>query len=91
MPERTVRLVNRLGLHARAAAQVVRLAKGFKSDITLKRADTDVEVNARSILGLLSLSASSGVELVLQAEGSDAEESLSEITALFEQGFGEDR
>jgi phosphocarrier protein HPr len=90
MPEQSVRLVNRLGLHARAAAQVVRIAKDLDCEIILKRADTQVEANAKSILALLGLSASHGVELVLRAEGPDASRALSSISVLFEQGFGEE-
>ena len=91
MPEQNVRLVNRLGLHARAAAQVVRVSKEFESEIVLKRQDTNLEANAKSILGLLSLSASHGIDLVLTAEGPDASQALLAISRLFEQGFGEEQ
>ena len=89
MPERRLTLVNELGLHARAAAQVVRCAAKFKSRITLRRDDRNVEADARSILDILYLAASAGKEVVITAEGVDAEEALGEIERLFVDGFGE--
>ena len=89
MRETRVRLNNALGLHARAAAQLVHLARGFESRIILSRTETTDEVNARSILGLLGLSASQGVELDVSADGSDENDAITAVTKLFEDRFGE--
>ena len=87
MPERTVTIVNQVGLHARPAAQIVKLASGFKSDITLAR--DDLEVNAKSIMGVMMLAAERGAQLRLCAEGPDAEAALHALAALIADGFGE--
>ena len=90
MHEATVRLKNALGLHARAAAQLVRLANGFECSIILKRLDKAVTANAKSILSVLSIAASCGVELQIVADGPDEEQAISAITDLFEKKFGEE-
>jgi phosphocarrier protein HPr len=90
MLKATVGLTNRLGLHARAAAQLVRLANAFSSEITLHRLDTNVTANAKSILSVLSLSASQGVGLRVIADGADEKEAIERITQLFADQFGED-
>lgn len=82
-------VVNRLGLHARAAAQLVRLAGTFKSNIELKRADNAVAADAKSILSVLTLAAAKGTELELQVEGADEKRALQMIEKLFLEGFGE--
>jgi phosphocarrier protein HPr len=87
MPERTVTIVNQVGLHARPAAQIVKLASGFKSDITLTR--DDLEVNAKSIMGVMMLAAERGAQLQLRAEGPDAEAALDALAQLIADGFGE--
>lgn len=84
-----IRVLNQLGLHARAAAQVVRLAERFKSDQRLIRQDENISANARSILSILTLAASSGVTLILEAEGEDEQEAFDAMRELFEGGFGE--
>ncbi|MFL6375017.1 MAG: HPr family phosphocarrier protein [Pyrinomonadaceae bacterium] len=89
MPERRLTLINELGLHARAAAQVVRCAANFKSRVTLRREDRNIEADARSILDILYLAAGHGKVVVLSAEGADADEALAEIENLFKNGFGE--
>jgi phosphotransferase system HPr (HPr) family protein len=89
MPERRMTLVNDLGLHARAAAQVVRCAGKFKSRIVLKREDGFVQADARSILDILYLAAGRGKAVILTAEGDDADAALTEIERLFRDGFGE--
>jgi phosphocarrier protein HPr len=88
MPERRLTLINDLGLHARAAAQVVQCAAKFNSRITLKN-DRGSEADARSILDILYLAAGYGKQVVLTAEGADAAEALAEIEKLFTNGFGE--
>ena len=89
MLESRLLVVNRLGLHARAAAQLVRLAAKFNSSITLFRADRNVFANAKSILSVLALAAAKGTELSITIEGEDAEAALNEIEVLFANGFGE--
>lgn len=87
MPERLVRIQNKLGLHARASAKLASEASSFSSDIMLSRGG--VEVNAKSIMGIMMLAASKGSELHLRAEGPDAEAALDSIEALINSRFGE--
>ncbi len=89
MVSRSVPIVNALGLHARAAAQLVRLAAGFACTITIVREDLGIEANAKSILSVLHLAAPLGTEITLIADGADEEEAVSAIEALFRKGFGE--
>ncbi len=89
MLESSVSVVNPLGLHARAAAQLVRLACGFKSRITLSKTDGRATANAKSILSLLTLAASLGTELVLHVDGDDEHDAAAAIAGLFADGFGE--
>jgi phosphotransferase system HPr (HPr) family protein len=84
-----VKIINRLGLHARAAAQLVRLASGFQSKIRLRRTDNAVIADAKSILSILTLVASKGVELELEVEGDDEQKAFSAIQKIFAGGFGE--
>ncbi len=87
--EDQVKVVNPLGLHARAAVKLVLEANRFESDILLSRED-DQEVNAKSIMGVLTLAAAQGSEVKVRCEGSDASEALEAIRELFEKGFGEE-
>lgn len=89
MLESKVKIVNYLGLHARAAAQLVRLASQFKSRIKLKRLDNLIIADAKSILSVLTLAASKGKELEIMVEGEDELEALNAIREIFENGFGE--
>ena len=89
MIETEVKIINPLGLHARAAAQLVRLAGKFKSKIQLIRQDNAVMADAKSILSVLTLAASKGTKLQLFIEGSDEVEAKEAIIAIFEAGFGE--
>jgi phosphotransferase system HPr (HPr) family protein len=89
MIESAVKIINPLGLHARAAAQLVRLAGGFKSKITLIRKDNGVMADAKSILSVLTLAAAKGTELQLNVEGIDETEAAEFITKLIANGFGE--
>ncbi|MCS7183244.1 MAG: HPr family phosphocarrier protein [Thermoanaerobaculum sp.] len=86
--ERTVELVNRLGLHARAASKFVEEASRFQAEIRVRH--NDEEVNGKSILGLLLLAAPCGSKLVLTAEGTDAEEALAALERLVCNRFGEE-
>jgi phosphocarrier protein len=88
-PLRTeVEIVNRLGLHARAAAKFVTMASGFEADIRLCRGDR--QVNGKSIMGVMMLAAGKGTQLEIVAEGDDAEQALAELQKLVEERFGED-
>lgn len=89
MREAQVKIVNQLGLHARAAAQLVRLASKFESKILLKRADNQVHADAKSILSVLTLAASKGTELNIETEGADEAEALTAVEEIFKKGFGE--
>ncbi|HEY8560639.1 MAG TPA: HPr family phosphocarrier protein [Pyrinomonadaceae bacterium] len=85
----TVVVINRLGLHARAAAQLVRLASGFQSKIKLLRTDNAVIADAKSILSVLTLAASKGVELEIEIEGDDERTAFDAVQEIFRNGFGE--
>ncbi|MDQ3996659.1 MAG: HPr family phosphocarrier protein [Gemmatimonadota bacterium] len=87
MIERTVRIVNKNGLHARPAAEIVKLASRYQSDITLVR--DDLEVNGKSIMGVMMLAAEFGSSLVLRAAGPDAEQAVSALSDLIARKFGE--
>lgn len=89
MLEGTVQIVNPLGLHARAAAQLVKLAGNFKSRIIISRTDSGVFADAKSILSVLTLAASIGTQLGLSVEGDDAADAYDAVRSLFENGFGE--
>ena len=85
--ERSVTIQNRHGLHARPAAEVVKAASRFQSDITLVR--DDMEVNGKSIMGVMMLAAECGATVTLRASGSDAEQAVSALEALVNNKFGE--
>ncbi len=89
MVERQVTIVNRLGLHARAAARLVRTACAFKSAQRLERADRSAGADAKSILSVLMLAASRGTELRVTAEGIDETDALDAVCELIASGFGE--
>lgn len=88
MIEKKVILKNRLGLHARAASLLVNVARKFNSSIHILK-DSE-EANAKSILGILTLSASKGSELIIKAEGEDEKEAIREIEELIEKKFYEE-
>lgn len=90
MLEATVRVTNTLGLHARAAAQLVRLANKFKCSVTIRRQDTRLTADAKDILSVLQLAASCGVELQIIAVGDDESEAMPQIEKLFTDKFGEE-
>jgi phosphocarrier protein HPr len=91
MIEQRVVIVNRLGLHARAAAKLVRAAGTFRSHVRLERADGGAAADAKSILSVLMLAASRGTELRIVAEGADEVQAVEAVCALIEDGFGEDK
>lgn len=88
MQNRNFTIVNRLGLHARAAAQLVQTANQFNSEINLVK--DDIEVNGKSIMGILLLAAPQGTEIAVLVEGEDEERAMAVIAELIEAGFGED-
>jgi phosphocarrier protein HPr len=81
---------NRLGLHARAAAKLVRLASGFSSEVHISREDANQQIDSKSILGVLMLAASKGTCLIFSIEGKDEAEAGEAILHLFETKFGEE-
>jgi phosphocarrier protein HPr len=87
MPEREVRILNKLGIHARPAAEIVKAAGKFKSTITIVR--DDLEVNGKSIMGVMMLAAECGAMIVLRAIGDDAEAALDALAAVIANKFGE--
>jgi len=92
MPERTVTIVNKLGLHARPAAEIVKTAARFKSNITIIR--DELEVNGKSIMGVMMLAAECGSTILIRAEGEDAggedaDAALDALEALVAAKFGE--
>jgi phosphocarrier protein len=87
---RTVRsftIVNALGLHARAAAQLVQVANRYRSEIHVERDGTIV--NGKSIMGVLTLAAAQGSEIAVSCEGEDAEAAMAALAKVIENGFGE--
>jgi len=88
MRKETVPIINKLGLHARAAAKVVHAANRFSSEIYIGTADE--EVNAKSILGLLTLAATQGTTVHIRADGQDEDEAIEAMVQLFANRFGED-
>lgn len=84
--ERRVTVINELGLHARPAAEFVKLASRFESDIRLAK-DGDA-VNGKSIMGVMTLAAECGAELTLRADGSDAEAAVTALEELVANEFG---
>jgi phosphocarrier protein len=83
-----VTIVNKLGLHARAASRLVNCASGYASEIRIVRGARSI--NAKSIMGVLTLAAARGAELVIEVEGADQQQALEALTALIEGRFGED-
>lgn len=84
---RTVTIVNKLGLHARAASKLVNCASGFASEVWISRGDR--EVNGKSIMGVLTLAAGRGTELGLRVEGEDEDAALDAMSELIADYFGE--
>ncbi len=86
--ERSFTLRNLLGLHARPAAVFVQTANQFNCEIKVEK--DDASVDGKSVLGLMTLAAERGSELVITASGEDAEQAMSELGKIIEDGFGED-
>jgi phosphocarrier protein HPr len=86
--ERTVVIANRYGLHARPAAEFVKLAAQFRSSILVRK--DDLEVNGKSIMGMMMLAAECGSEIAIRAEGEDAGAAIDALAGLVDRRFGED-
>ena len=87
MVERSVQIVNKLGIHARPAAEIVKCASKFKSNITIVR--DDLEVNGKSIMGVMMLAAECGSSILIRAEGEDEQGAIDALAAVIADGFGE--
>ena len=87
MIKKELRIENRLGLHARAAAQIVKSASAFASKITLIK--DGLEVDGKSIMGIMMLAAAKGSSVLLHVEGADENGALVELERLFHDKFGE--
>ena len=87
MAERSVQIVNKNGLHARPAAEIVKAASKFNADITITR--DDLEVNGKSIMGVMMLAAEFGSTVMLRATGPDAEQAIDALSKLIADRFGE--
>jgi len=87
MTQRGVRISNRLGLHARAAARFVQTANRFRSKVTLTRDGRSMD--GKSILGILLLAAAKGTELIVAADGEDEQAAVEALAGLIVGGFGE--
>jgi phosphocarrier protein len=85
--ERTFVIVNTLGLHARAAAQLVQVANRHRSEIHVEK--DGMNVNGKSIMGVLTLAAAKGSTITVSCEGEDAEHAMAELAKVIENGFGE--
>jgi len=88
MIQRQVTIVNKLGLHARAASKLVNCASSFSADIWLQRGER--EINGKSIMGVLTLAAAKGTVLAVRADGVDEKLALESIQQLIEDRFGEE-
>jgi len=87
MVERRVTVVNAHGIHARPAAEIVKMAARFTSNIMLEK--DGLEVNGKSIMGVMMLAAECGSEVIIRADGADADAALDAIAALIAGKFGE--
>jgi phosphocarrier protein HPr len=88
MIEREATIVNQDGLHARPAARIVKLANTFEAEIELSK--DGVEVNGKSIMGVMMLAAECGSSITIRANGPDAEQAVEALATLVAEGFGEE-
>ncbi len=89
MVTRTVVVANRAGIHTRPASMIVRAASKFESDFFIEK--DGYEINGKSIIGVMTLAAEQGAELILNFSGPDETEAANALATLFEEGFGEAR
>ena len=88
MIKRTDEVINRLGLHARPAAQLVTVAARFQSEVFFIK--KDLRINGKSIMGVMMLAAEKGTELIIEIDGPDEEAAMQELLRVVQSGFGED-
>ena len=88
MIEKEITVINKLGLHARPAAQLVKTISRFKSEVSIKR--DSLTVNAKSIMGVMMLAAELGAVLRFRIEGEDERQAMDAIEKVFQDKFGED-
>lgn len=88
MIRKTIKIVNKLGMHARPATMIVKAASKYRSDFKIVK--SDMEINGRSIMGVMTLAAEFGSELELVADGVDEEKLINEIAQMFADKFGEE-
>lgn len=89
MQNREIEIINKLGLHARASAALTKLASRFQCEVWLTR--NNRRINAKSIMGVMTLAASKGTTIEIEANGVDEDEAMSALVALIEDRFGEDQ
>ncbi len=89
MQNREIEIINKLGLHARASAVLTKLASRFQCEVWLTR--NNRRINAKSIMGVMTLAASKGTTIEIEANGTDEDEAMSALVALIEDRFGEDQ
>lgn len=87
MIEKKVKIINKAGLHTRPAATVVKMAAKYKCDFFISR--DGMNINGKSIIGVMTLAAEEGSELILSFNGEDEEQAAKEIIDYFERGFDE--
>jgi phosphocarrier protein len=87
MIEKEIEIANRAGIHTRPASMIVKLTAKYKSDIFLIR--DGFSINAKSIIGVMTLAAEQGAKLTIRADGEDEKEAVKELAKLFIDGFGE--
>ena len=83
----SIKIINKLGLHARASAKLTQVANQFKADVWIEK--NNKKVNAKSIMGVMMLAASQGSDVIITTEGSDEQEALNTIVDLINNYFGE--
>jgi phosphocarrier protein len=89
MISRTVTIINRLGMHARAATRLVNCTSDYAAEIIVKKGTRSV--NGKSIMGILTLAAATGTELTIEAHGTDEKQALEAVVTLISNRFGEDQ
>ena len=88
MIEKDIQVINQLGLHARASAKLVQLVCGYRSEVMMAAKGRDI--NAKSIMGILSGGIAQGSKITIEAEGPDAQEAVDELVDLIENGFDDE-
>ena len=88
MQRQTITVVNKLGIHARPAAKIVKLASGFTAEVEIVK--DGMAVNGKSIMGVMMLAAECGSSITLRANGADEAAAVAALVELVASGFGED-